>query len=147
MTQWIYFIHAPRERFAETMTDEEQAVWGEHVQLLTQRLAEGSLILAGPTLGPINTGVCVFEAPDEDAALAYMNEDPTIASGIEAQMLDKPGGIFVRRADQLSPEDHTLLQAAARMVFSDDNGNLAEQLQRRPRGEVLIPPLAVERVR
>ena len=25
-----------------------------------------------------------------------------IASGIEAQMLDKPGGIFVRRADQLS---------------------------------------------
>ena len=29
MDQWIYFIHAPRERFAETMTDAEQAVWGE----------------------------------------------------------------------------------------------------------------------
>ena len=82
MEQWVYFIHAPREHFAETMTEEEQAVWGEHVQLLTKRLAEGSLILAGPTLGPINTGICVFEAPDEDAALAYMDEDPTISCGI-----------------------------------------------------------------
>ena len=82
MDQWIYFIHAPRERVAETMTEAEQAVWGEHVQLLTKRLAEGSLILAGPTLGPGNTGICVFEAPAEDAALAYMNEDPTIASAI-----------------------------------------------------------------
>ncbi len=37
MEQWVYFIHAPRENFAETMTAEEQAVWGEHVQLLTRR--------------------------------------------------------------------------------------------------------------
>ena len=42
----------------------------------------GALILAGPTLGQINTGICVFEAPDEDAARAYMESDPTIASGI-----------------------------------------------------------------
>ena len=28
MEQWVYFIHAPREHFAETMTDEERAVWG-----------------------------------------------------------------------------------------------------------------------
>ncbi len=51
-----------------------------------------------------------------------------IASGIEGQMLDKRGGIFVRRADQLSPEDRTLLQATARIVLSDDAGTLAEQL-------------------
>ena len=98
MEQWIYFIHAPRERFAETMTDEEQAVWGEHVQLLTKRLAEGSLILAGPTLGPINTGICVFEAPDEDAALAYMTEDPTIASGIARGELRGFSAAFLRGA-------------------------------------------------
>jgi uncharacterized protein YciI len=82
MSEWVYFIHAPRERFGATMTDEEQAVWGEHVQLLQRRLDEGSLILAGPTLGQVNTGICVFEAPDEDAARAYMEEDPTISSGI-----------------------------------------------------------------
>ena len=82
MSEWIYFIHAPRENFGSTMTEEEQRVWGEHMQLLDRRLAEGSLILAGPTLGAVNTGICVFEAPDEDAARAYMEADPTIASGI-----------------------------------------------------------------
>jgi uncharacterized protein YciI len=82
VSHWVYFIHAPREHFAATMTESEQAVWGEHVQLLQRRLDEGTLILAGPTLGAVNTGICVFEAPDEDAARAYMAEDPTIASGI-----------------------------------------------------------------
>jgi len=82
MSEWVYFIHAPREHFADTITAEEQAVWGEHVELLQRRLDEGSLILAGPTLGPVNTGICVFEAPDEAAARAYMAADPTISSGI-----------------------------------------------------------------
>ena len=96
MEQWVYFIHAPREHFADTMTDDEQAVWGEHVQLLTKRLDAGSLILAGPTLGPVNTGICVFEAPDEDAALAYMNEDPTISSGIARGELRAFSAAFLR---------------------------------------------------
>ena len=56
-------------------------MWGVHAELLAKRLEEGSLILAGPTFGPVNTGICVFEAPDEDAARAYMDEDPTIAQG------------------------------------------------------------------
>jgi len=30
MAEWIYFIHPPRENFAATMTDEEQAVWSVH---------------------------------------------------------------------------------------------------------------------
>jgi uncharacterized protein YciI len=96
MAQWVYFIHAPRENFGATMTDEEQAVWGEHAALLTRRLEEGSLILAGPTLGPVNTGICVFEAPDEEAARAYMNEDPTIASGIARGELRGFRAAFVR---------------------------------------------------
>ena len=82
MAEWVYFIHAPRENFAATMTEEEQEVWGHHVELLTRRLEDGSLILAGPTFGKVNTGICVFEADDEDAARAYMEEDPTISSGI-----------------------------------------------------------------
>jgi cellobiose phosphorylase len=71
-----------------------------------------------------------------------------IASGIEAQLLDKPGGVYVRRSEQLSHEDHVLLQAAARIVLSDENGTLTEQLQRRTRPEPLPPllPLARSRV-
>ena len=96
MSEWVYFIHAPRENFAATMTDEEQAVWGEHMQLLQRRLDEGSLILAGPTLGQINTGICIFEAPDEAAARACMEEDPTIASGIARGELRPFRAAYVR---------------------------------------------------
>ena len=82
MAEWIYFIHAPREDFAATMTDDERAVWGTHFERLQRLLAEGVMILVGPTLGPINTGIAVFEAPDEASARRIMDEDPAIASGI-----------------------------------------------------------------
>lgn len=81
MAEWVYFIHPPRENFAATMTAEERAVWGVHFARLQQLLSDGVLILAGPTLGPVNTGIAVIEAPDEDAARAVMHDDPVIAGG------------------------------------------------------------------
>ncbi len=82
MPEWIYFIHPPRENFAATMTDEERRVWGEHAERLQRLLDEGVLIMAGPTLGSVNTGIGVFEAPDEATARRIVEEDPTIASGL-----------------------------------------------------------------
>jgi uncharacterized protein YciI len=82
MAEWIYFIHAPRENFAATMTQQEREVWDEHFARLQRLMAEGTLILAGPTLGTTNTGIAVVEAPDEAAARRLMEEDPAIASGI-----------------------------------------------------------------
>jgi uncharacterized protein YciI len=81
MSEWIYFIHPPREDFAATMTAEEVAVWAVHFERLKSLLARGTLVLAGPTLGPTNTGIVVFEAPDEDAARIIMDEDPVIVGG------------------------------------------------------------------
>ena len=81
MPEWIYFIHPPRDDFAATMTDAEQAAWAEHFARLQRLLADGQLILAGPTLGRINTGVCVFEAPDEAVAQQVMAADPVIQGG------------------------------------------------------------------
>jgi uncharacterized protein YciI len=81
VAEWIYFIHPPRDDFAATMTDEEREAWAVHFARLQRLLAEGSLILAGPTLGHVNTGIAVFEAEDEDAARRIMEEDPAIAGG------------------------------------------------------------------
>jgi len=81
VAEWIYFLHAPREDFATTMTDDERSVWGMHFEHLQKLLADGALVLAGPTLGRINTGITVFEAADEAAAREIMNSDPTIAGG------------------------------------------------------------------
>jgi uncharacterized protein YciI len=81
MAEWIYFIHPPREDFAATMTAEEEAVWGVHFERFQRALADGTVILVGPTLGRKNTGIAIFEAPDEDAARRFMDEDPVIAGG------------------------------------------------------------------
>ncbi len=68
-----------------------------------------------------------------------------ISSGIEAQLLDRPGGIFVRRLEQMSNEDRILLQAAARIVLDDDTGTLAEQLEHRRILDPVVPALAITR--
>jgi uncharacterized protein YciI len=81
MPEWVYFIHPPRENFAATMTEEEKAVWAVHFDRLVQLLADGVLILVGPTLDTLNTGIAIFEAENEDDALRIMNEDPVIAGG------------------------------------------------------------------
>jgi uncharacterized protein len=70
VSEWIYFLHPPRENFAATMTDDEQAVFAEHFARLQRLLAEGTLVMAGPTLGPTNTGIAVIEATDEATAHA-----------------------------------------------------------------------------
>ena len=68
-----------------------------------------------------------------------------IASGIEAEMMDKPGGIFVRRLEQIPNDDRVLLQSTARIVLDDEKGTLAEQLERRSVLEPLVPALTPTR--
>jgi uncharacterized protein YciI len=82
MAEWIYFLHPPRQDFAASMTEDERLVFGAHFEHLQRLLADGCLILAGPTLGEKNTGICVFEAADEVAATDIMNADPAIARGV-----------------------------------------------------------------
>ena len=64
-----------------------------------------------------------------------------IASGLEAQLLDKPGGIFVRRLEQIPHEDRVLLQSVARIVLDDEKGTLAQQLEHRSVLDPVIPAL------
>lgn len=53
-----------------------------------------------------------------------------VAAGSEAQLVDKPGGVFVRHLDSFPEEDRVLLQAVARIVIRDVDGSLEEQLER-----------------
>ena len=56
----------------------------------------------------------------------------------ESGLLDKPGGTFVRRLDQLSEPDRILMQTVARLILSDSAGSLADQLNQRQHAE--LPP-------
>ena len=87
----------------------------------------------------LNEDVSVYRQPLHDQIISL------IASGIEAQMMDKPGGIFVRRLEQVSSEDRVLLQSVARLVLGDEHGTLAEQLDRPGSPEPLIPALTPTR--
>ncbi len=61
-----------------------------------------------------------------------------IAAGIEANIIDRPGGIFVRSADQISNEDRILFQTVARAIISDTRGGLEDQINRRGYGELSV---------
>ena len=63
-----------------------------------------------------------------------------VAASPASAMLDRPGGIFIRRGEQMSEEDRSLLQTVARVVLQDDAGSLIEQVERRGRVEVPIAP-------
>jgi len=99
MSEWIYFIHPPREDFIATITDEESAVMQTHAGHLEKLLDEGVLVLAGPTYGRINTGIAVIEAPDEAAARAIMESDPAISSGQMTGELRQMRVSFLRGRD------------------------------------------------
>jgi cellobiose phosphorylase len=62
-----------------------------------------------------------------------------ITAGTETNVIDKPGGIFVRPGDQISNEDRILLQTVARIVIKDTWGTLAEQISRRSLIESVVP--------
>jgi cellobiose phosphorylase len=68
-----------------------------------------------------------------------------IAAGTEAQLVDKPGGVFVRHIDSFPEEDRVLLQAVARIVIRDVDGPLDHQMDRwrqatlPPRAALLAP--------
>jgi len=61
-----------------------------------------------------------------------------IASGIEANNIDRPGGIFVRQADQISEEDRILIQTVARVIVSDKQGTLEAQANHRMISEIPV---------
>ncbi|MEO6953234.1 MAG: glucoamylase family protein [Polyangia bacterium] len=70
-----------------------------------------------------------------DQLLAIVRSSPG------ANLIDKPGGIFVRRTDVMPPEDQTLLLAAARVVFVGERGSIAGQLARELPDSALPPAI------
>jgi cyclic beta-1,2-glucan synthetase len=64
-----------------------------------------------------------------------------IAPGRKAELLNKPAGIFIRHLDELSSEDLVLLQSAARIVLTDEDEGLLEQLDSDKSLDLSVPAL------
>ena len=96
------------------------------------------------------TNICISRVCKID--LVILNDHPTSyaqslheeletavrTAGVQT-LLDKPGGVFLRRADQMPEADRILLHAVARVVIVSERGSLEDQLERRPVEEPLPP--------
>jgi len=69
-----------------------------------------------------------------------------IAASTEARRVDKPGGIFLRRSEQLTEEERVLLQTVARVILTDSAETLAEQVERRAAVERKLAPFIPTRL-
>ena len=67
----------------------------------------------------VNEDFSGYRAVLQDQIMGLINAGP------EAQIIDKPGGVFVRRAEELSEEDRVLFQTVARVVLTDTAETLA----------------------
>jgi uncharacterized protein YciI len=74
-------MHPPRGDFIATMTDAERSAFDAHAAWLRKLLADGVLLVSGPCPGRVNTGIAIFEAPDEQAARRVVADEPVTSGG------------------------------------------------------------------
>lgn len=72
----------------------------------------------------------------QDQIIALINAGP------ETRVIDAPGGVFLRRVDELSEEELVLFQTVAHIVLQDNNETLLEQMDRFVLAELLPKPLS-----
>ena len=83
----------------------------------------------------VNEDFSGYRATLNDRIVGAINASP------DAGLIDKPGGIFLRRIENLSEEDKVLFQSVARIVLSDTAETLREQVERRYTPRRLPAPL------
>ena len=79
----------------------------------------------------LNEDFSGYRAMLQDEIIGLINAGP------EAAVIDRPGGVFVRRAEELSEQDRVLFQTVARVVLVGSVETIAEQVQRRAPSERL----------
>jgi cyclic beta-1,2-glucan synthetase len=87
----------------------------------------------------LNEDFSGYRAVLQDQIIGLINAGP------EALVVDRSGGVFVRRAEELSEEDRVLFQTVARVVLTGSIETLAEQVQRRTAAERLPASLEPSR--
>jgi uncharacterized protein YciI len=81
MPHYIYLIHPLREGFFEQPTPAEEAAMQGHFDYLKRATVDGVVLLAGPCLDD-TFGLVVFQAENEEAAQAFMFNDPSVQANV-----------------------------------------------------------------
>jgi uncharacterized protein YciI len=86
MPEYIYLIHPYRNEFHTSPTPAEEAVMQEHFRYLKAAAEAGIVLLAGPCLDR-TFGLIVFRAENDEAAHAFMFNDPSVRENVMAAEL------------------------------------------------------------
>ncbi|MFZ2098685.1 MAG: YciI family protein [Anaerolineales bacterium] len=81
MAEFIYLIHPYRHEYFENPTAQEEAVMEAHFKYLEQAASQGEVLLAGPCLDE-TFGVVVIRSENEQAARAFMMNDPAVKDDV-----------------------------------------------------------------
>ena len=82
MTAWCYVLRPVRLGLLTEPTERERDVVSAHFAHLERLLADGKLVLAGPSeAGEDTFGIVILEG-DEDEARRAMADDPAVVNGV-----------------------------------------------------------------
>ena len=84
MSEWLYYLKPTRlEMLTEGSTPEEDEIVSRHFAYLSDLTEKGLMILFGrtQTADESTFGIVIFEAEDESAARAIMENDPAVKNG------------------------------------------------------------------
>jgi len=86
MPDYLYIIHPYRHAFFEDPTEAENAIMEAHFRYLKQAALGGIVLLAGPCTDD-TFGLVIFRAESEQAANAFMFNDPSVKNNVMAAEL------------------------------------------------------------
>jgi uncharacterized protein len=81
MPEYNYLIHPFRHGFFDDPTPEESAVMQAHFNYLKAAAEQGIVLLAGPCLDD-TFGLVVLRAENDEAASAFMFNDPSVKQNV-----------------------------------------------------------------
>ncbi|MBS1701324.1 MAG: hypothetical protein JST12_06675 [Armatimonadetes bacterium] len=87
MNRWTHLIVLRPTRYemlSDGLTDEETRVVGEHFAYCQRLVAEGKMLLAGRTFGPVEKtiGIGIIAAESDEEAQIIVDSDPAIVNGV-----------------------------------------------------------------
>ncbi len=83
MSVFVLRLKAPRPRFAQTLTEGEREIMGQHAAHWRPYLEAGQMVAFGPVLTEDDSyGLAVVEADDEQAIRDFAAQDPVVRTGM-----------------------------------------------------------------
>jgi hypothetical protein len=82
---FVLRLIAPRENFAQTLTDSERAIMDRHAAHWGPYLERRDMVVFGPVLTDEDSyGLAVVETEDEQALREFAAQDPVVTTGTAA---------------------------------------------------------------